>query len=275
MIIDAHTHLTKLKSSIYSESYENNLDLLLREVGDSGVGHVVVLAGIGKTETIDIDTGTLVKLSAGHENVSVIAGMDIGYTAEDLVELEGWVEKGKIVGIKFYPGYQYFYPSDERCKPIFDIALRYDVPVIFHSGNTAGPAGYMGNSKVKYAMPIHVDDVASDFPELKIIIAHIGNPWLIDCGEVLYKNPNVYADISGLFDRESFDGPPEELQILARKIKEMLVYVGSEKKLLFGTDWPHGPIKPHVEFAKSLGLSQEGQDHMFYKNATELFKIKI
>lgn len=74
-----------------------------------------------------------------------------------------------------------------------EIAIEYDVPVMFRPGDTYAPTG-----RVKYSRPLHIDDVAADFPELKIVICHVGNPWIKDCMEMVYKNQNGYADISGL-----------------------------------------------------------------------------
>ena len=132
-------------------------------------------------------------------------------------------------------------------------------------------AGYVSNPKVRYSHPLNIDDVAADLPNLKIIIAHMGNPWLVDCAELLYKNPNVYADISGLIVGEDLESPYGDL--MRSRIKEMINYIGSENKLLYGTDWPLAPMKTYIEFANSLGLSQEGQDYLFFKNAINLFKL--
>ena len=197
MIIDSHTHIGKLPNSLYSESYQKNFELILKEAKDSKVDKVIIIAGLEKKDGFNLSTKSLIDLIKDNSNVYAVAGIDvINYQEEDISDLEDYLKHKKIVAIKLYTGYQHFYPSDERCKPIYELCLKYDVPVIFHSGDTL--AGYVSNPKIKYSHPINIDDVAADLPELKIIIAHMGNPWLIDCAEVMYKNPNVYADISGL-----------------------------------------------------------------------------
>jgi uncharacterized protein len=269
MIIDSHVHIGKLSGGLYAESYEKNLELVLKEAKENGVDHLIILAGLEKEDGFNLTTQSLIDLTANHKSVHTVAGININYDKDYLTQLENWLIDKQIVGIKFYTGYQHYYPSDERCNPIYDIALKYDVPVIFHSGDTL--AGYVSNPKVRYSHPLNIDDVAADLPDLKIIIAHMGNPWLVDCGELLYKNPNVYADISGLIVGEDLDSPYGDL--MRSKIKEMIHYIGSENKLLYGTDWPLAPMKTYIKFAQSLNLSKEGQDNLFYKNALKLFKL--
>ncbi|MEK7118135.1 MAG: amidohydrolase family protein, partial [Patescibacteria group bacterium] len=148
--------------------------------------------------------------------------------------------------------------------------LNYDVPVIFHSGDTL--AGYVKNPKIKYSHPLHVDEVATDFPNLKIVMAHMGNPWLVDCAEILYKNPNVYADISGLVVGDNLNTPDGKLA--RRKILELIDYVG-QNKLLYGTDWPLAPMRTYLKFVKELGLSRASRDQLLYKNAVKVFGLNL
>src|SRR3989344_9385000 len=226
MIIDSHTHIGKLPNSLYSESYQKNLDLIVKEAKENKVEKIVVIAGLEKKDGLNVTTKSLLNLIKGHDNVYAVAGANIDYEKDDLNKLEMWLEEKKIVGIKFHTGYQHFYPSDERCKPIYELCLKYDVPVIFHSGDTL--SGYVPNPKIKYSHPIHIDDIATDFPDLKIIIAHMGNPWLIDCAEVLYKNENVYADISGLVIGDELRTPYGE--IMKKRIQELVEYTAPEFK---------------------------------------------
>ncbi len=142
------------------------------------------------------------------------------------------------------------------------------MPVIFHSGDTL--AGYVANPKIKYSHPIHIDEVATDFPKLKIIIAHMGNPWLVDCAEVLYKNPNVYADISGLVVGKDLKTPYGKL--MKRRIEELIAYVGSDK-LLYGTDWPLCPMKEYLRFVNALRISKAAKEKLFSQNAKKAFNF--
>ena len=269
MKIDAHTHIGKLPGSPYAESHEKNLALILNEAKESGVDALIIIAGLEKEDGRNPTTESLINLISGHKNVYAVAGIDINYEREYLVQLEKWLEEKQTIGIKFYTGYQHFYPNDERCTPLYKLCLKYDVPVIFHSGDTL--TGYMPNPKIKYSHPIHVDDTATDFPDLKIVIAHVGNPWLVDCAEILYKNPNVYADISGLVVEDDLHTAYGD--IMRKKIQELLEYISPQQKLLYGTDWPLCHMKQYIEFADTLGLKKEDWEKLFSGNAKAIFKI--
>lgn len=269
MKIDAHTHLGITPGSFNSESYEKNLDLILKEAKEGGVDALIVIAGFKKEDEFDLTTKSLIDLIFNHKNVYAIAGVDIDYEKEYLDQLEQWIKERKVVGVKFYTGYQHFYPNDERCLPIYKLCQKYDVPAVFHSGDTL--AGYVSNPKIKYSHPIHIDEVAADFPDLKLVIAHMGNPWLIDCAEILYKNPNVYADISGLVVGDELHTVYGE--IMKKRIKELIEYTASEFKLLYGTDWPLCHMKQYIEFANNLDLKKDDLEKLFSGNAKAVFKI--
>jgi len=98
----------------------------------------------------------------------------------------------------------------------------------------------------------------------------LGNPWIMDTAELLYKNDNVFTDISGLVVGEDLNTPYGEM--MKQKINE-LIHFSSDRKLLYGTDWPLATMDTYLRFARSLTMSPDGQDRMFYKNAVELFHI--
>ncbi len=90
---------------------------------------------------------------------------------------------------------------------------------MFHTGDTYNPRG-----KLRYAHPLNIDVVAVDNPGLKLVICHVGNPWILDCMETVYKNKNVYADISGLVlgDFES-----KFKKFVLRHVRDMILYAGT------------------------------------------------
>ena len=267
MIIDAHTHVGRWQTT---SSFEEILERLLQEMGKAGVDKSLVIAWI-KNDGNNVSTEKLVEMIQGKERLYAIGSIDLeNHEATDTDQLEKWLKEKKIVGIKIYLGYQHVYPYEEKCQPVYELCLKYDAPVVFHTGDTL--AGTVPNPKIKYAHPIHIDETATDFPNLKIIIAHLGNPWLTDCAEILYKNENVYADISGLVIGDDLASPYGDL--MRSRIKELIAYAG-ENKLLYGTDWPLTPMTPYIKFAKSLGLSSGALDRLFYKNAADLFNLKF
>ncbi len=273
MIIDAHVHIGRLHDSPYEAmTHEEIRDALVREMKRAGVGHALILPFFAK-KPISIETSLerVLSLVYGNPQLHAIGTIDmLEYTNKDLRVLEQLIKCQSIRGIKLYPGYQHIYPTDPHCIPIYKLCEKYNAPVIFHSGDTLSMPGR--SAKVKYSHPIHIDEVATDHPKLSIVMAHLGNPWLVDAAEVLYKNPNVYADISGLVVGESLKSTYGAL--MKERIEELMAY-SSPQKLLFGTDWPLISMKPYVEFAKSLKLSRQERDMIFYKNAARLFQISV
>lgn len=268
MIIDAHVHLGVVPSGPKIDRIKLLKDLL-KEARQNKISRVVIISGFRRKDVWDSSTSEIINLAKKLPNVSVVGSIDVvRRTKGDLAQLERWLKTKAIVGTKIYTGYQHIYPSDKRCAPIYRLCQKYNVPVIFHSGDTL--AGYVANPKIKYSHPIHIDEVATDFPKLKIIIAHMGNPWLVDCAEVLYKNPNVYADISGLVVGKDLKTPYGKL--MKRRIEELIAYVGSDK-LLYGTDWPLCPMKEYLRFVNALRISKAAKEKLFSQNAKKAFNF--
>ena len=126
-------------------------------------------------------------------------------------------------GIKLGPNYQHFDPLSEEAFRVFRRAEELGLPVLLHQGTS--PVRF---AELDYAHPRHIDKVAIAFPELRMILAHMGHPWQIDCLVVIRKHPHVYADISANFYR------PWSCYNAFRHATEW----GVLHKLLFGSDFP-------------------------------------
>jgi predicted TIM-barrel fold metal-dependent hydrolase len=201
-------------------------------------------------------------------NLFVVAGVSyLNYRESDLREIAEFLKEGKVKGLKIYPGYEPFYPWDHRMKVVCDLCREFDVPLMIHTGDT-----YAATGRLKYAHPLQVDELAVDNPDLKIVICHLGNPWFRDCMEVVYKNRNVYADISGLV-LGNFDSGFEKW--LRQQLEEIILYAGEPSYLLFGTDWPISSMESYVEFMKKLRMPQKDKNLILYQNAARLFRIPL
>ena len=99
-------------------------------------------------------------------------------------------------GIKLGANYQIFHPLESRVLAIYEQAQQYGLPILFHQGTSP-----VRMAPIRYAHPLLMDEVAMRYPDLKIIMAHMGHPWTVDTAVVIRKHPHVYADISGLFYR--------------------------------------------------------------------------
>jgi uncharacterized protein len=264
MIIDCHTHINNYHNDAVA-SLRECIDNLLLQMRRNRIDIALVLTSYkvtpGRPSTVDA-----VNATRHLPNVHVIAGISHVTLPElDLVQLRGFVADGAVRGFKIYPGYEPVYPGDAQFAPVYTLAAEMHVPVMVHCGDTFTPKG-----KLKYAHPLNVDDVAVDYPDVNFVICHLGTPWFRDTMEVVYKNSNVFTDISGLVlgdfnDRyESF---------IVKQLQEMLVYGMEPGKVLFGTDWPISSMESYLEFMEELPIPERDKNKIMYENAAELFRL--
>ena len=114
--------------------------------------------------------------------------------------------------------------------------------------------------------------MAVDHPRVKFVICHLGNPWLTDAMEVVYKNANVYADISGLVLGEFTQAFEDYMN---DEIEDVITYAGEPEKFLYGTDWPICSMKSYLEFARHLEIQPRDRDLLLYENSRRLFKLPL
>ncbi|MGI9101348.1 MAG: amidohydrolase family protein [Terriglobales bacterium] len=163
--------------------------------------------------------------------------------------------------IKIHPPHQLLYPNDylkgvKELEIIYRAAEANGIPVMFHTGTSVFPS-----ARNKYGDPIYVDDVAVDFPNLKILLAHGGRPlWMNTAFFLVRRHPNVYLDTSGI--------PPKTLLKYFPRLEEIAA------KSLFGTDWP-GPgvpdIKRNLDDFKALPLSDAARQQILSKTALTIW----
>jgi len=115
------------------------------------------------------------------------------FDRDHMDRVEEVLKLGKVKALKAYLGYLHYEPFSPGYRLYFMLAAKYKIPVIFHCGDT-----YSRTAKVKYAHPLKIDEVAVDYPDTRFVLAHFGNPWLQDAAQVIYKNKNVWADLSAI-----------------------------------------------------------------------------
>ena len=266
MIIDCHVHLNNYHEE-RSLELNDALEQLQHAMAESGVTYALVLTSY-LVNANRPSTAAVVRAVEAHANLGVVAGISfLHYRERDLRELADFLKDGLVKGLKLYPGYEPFYPHDHRLQVVYDLAEEFDVPVMIHCGDTYSPRG-----KLKYAHPLEVDEVAVDHPNVKLVICHLGNPWLVDCMEVVYKNKNVYADFSGLIlgqFTEAFEDYMEE------QIGEVILYAGEPDYFLYGSDWPICSMQSYVRFARQLKMTTPQRRAIMYENARTLFKLPL
>jgi uncharacterized protein len=153
----------------------------------------------------------------------------IGFAAVDPTHdnvcetLEHAIGDLKLRGVKLGPIYQNIHPMDERMLPVYSFCEKRNLPILIHQGTT-----FPRKAPLKFSLPILLEDVAMQFPDLKMVIAHMGHPWIDDTIVLIRKQPNFFADISALHYR------PWQFYNALISAKEY----GVLDKLLFGSDFP-------------------------------------
>jgi hypothetical protein len=162
------------------------------------------------------------------------------------------------------PGRQKFFPNDPSYYPIWEEAAKHDLVVLFHSGMMGAGAGTPGGRgyKLKYGHPIpYVDDVAADFPELRIVSAHPSWPWQAESLAMARHKSNVYIDLSGWAPKYF---PAELVQYASTILQD---------RSLFGSDWPAIPVERWLEEFDQLGLRPEIRRKIVLENAKALLRL--
>jgi predicted TIM-barrel fold metal-dependent hydrolase len=177
-------------------------------------------------------------------------------------EAQELVARG-VRGFKFHPNIQAFWPNDRSWYPLYEVIAEAGLIALFHSGTTGIGAGMPGGGgvKLKYSNPMLVDDVAADFPELDIILAHPSFPWQEEALAVAVHKPNVYIDLSGW-------SPKYFPEILVQYINTRL-----KDKMLFGSDYPLiTPDRWLADFEK-LEIRDEVRPLVLKENAVRLLGL--
>ena len=173
----------------------------------------------------------------------------IGFLSVDPTQ-EGWQDELReghqdlgLQGIKLLSMYAGFRPDDPSVEPLWRYAREHGLPVLLHTGTT-----FVSQAPLECTLPRHLDPVAIRFPDVKIILAHLGHPYEGECVAVIRKHPNVYADLSALHYR------PFQLYHSLMLVQEYGVW----DKLLFGTDYPFTTVDASLAGLRSLNNLLEG-----------------
>jgi predicted TIM-barrel fold metal-dependent hydrolase len=206
----------------------------------------------------------MAELCAQHSDILIpFASIDPAKGKTGAREARRLVEHFGVKGFKFHPTMQGFYPNDRNAYVLYEAIAEAGVPALFHTGQTGVGAGMRGGNgmRLKYSNPIHLDDVAVDFPDMKIVLAHPSFPWQEEALSVATHKPNVYIDLSG-WSPKYF--PP----ILVRYANSLLRH-----KVLFGSDWPAiTPDRWLADFER-LDIKPEVRPLILKENARKLLGI--
>jgi predicted TIM-barrel fold metal-dependent hydrolase len=202
-------------------------------------------------------------VSAAEGRLIAFATVDPWRQRRALLELERCLGLG-FRGLKVQPITQQFDVSDRRFYPIWDFCQQNDWPVLVHTGTTAVGAGTPGGNglKIKYGRPVpNLDDVAADFPRLRLIAAHFGWPWHLELMAVARHKKNVFVDLSGWAPKLI---PAEVLQYCDKVIPEQFV---------FGSDYPMLSVDRWMAEFEELDLKDSTRQGILFDNAARLLGI--
>jgi predicted TIM-barrel fold metal-dependent hydrolase len=183
--------------------------------------------------------------------------------AEGIKAAKRLIADYKVKGFKFHPSVQEFFPNDRQAYPLYEAIAEAKLPALFHTGQTGVGAGTRGGGgiRLKYSNPLYLDDVAADFPDMPIILAHPSFPWQEEALSVATHKPQVYIDLSG-WSPKYF--PP----ILVQYANTLL-----KNKVLFGSDYPVIAPEKWVEEFEKLPIKPEVRPLIMKENAARLLRL--
>ena len=227
---------------------------------------VVVFGLQAKASGAWVPNELIAEYAAAHPD-RIIGWASIDPNEPDAIDqLDHAVNTLKLRGLKLGPAYQHFDPTDRRHWPFFAAVQRLGIPVIWHQGTT-----FPSRAKLRWATPLLLEDIAMDFPDIRMIVAHLGHPWEEDLVALIRKAPNMYADISAVHYR-----PWRYWQAMVTAME-----YGVTHKLLLASDFPSATIDNVIAGLRNVNAIVEGtrfpqipkeiQDRIIHENWREAF----
>jgi predicted TIM-barrel fold metal-dependent hydrolase len=224
--------------------------------------------------TVDAETQTgraavrneeIAEVAAANADVLIpFASVDPGKGARAVAEARRLIDDHGVKGFKFHPNVQAFFPNDRSVYPLYEVIAEARLPALFHTGHSGIGTGLPGGGgiRLKYSNPIHVDDVAVDFPELPIVLAHPSFPWQDEALSIALHKEQVWIDLSG-WSPKYF---PEQLIRYANTLLK--------DRVLFGSDFPLiTPDRWLADFAEA-GFKDEVRPLVLKENAARLLGLR-
>ena len=210
------------------------------------------------------DNFEVAELAAEHADVLIpFASIDPARGAAGVAQARRLIADFGVRGFKFHPGTQAFYPNDRMAYPLYEVIAEHGLVALFHTGQTGVGAGTRGGGgiRLKYSNPLYIDDVAADFPDMDIIMAHPSFPWQDEALSIAIHKPRVYIDLSGWSPK--YFSP------------KLVQYAGSllRHKVLFGTDFPVITPERWIDDFENVSIKPEVRPLIMKENAARLFGL--
>jgi len=212
----------------------------------------------------NITNEEVAELAHQHADVAIpFASINPHRGAEGVRAAKRLISEYKVKGFKFHPSTQAFFPNDRLAYPLYEVIAEAKLPALFHTGQTGAGAGMRGGGgiRLKYSNPLYLDDVAVDFPDMPIILAHPSFPWQEEALSVATTKPQVYIDLSG-WSPKYF--PPILVQYANTLLKD---------KVLFGSDYPVITPERWMADFDTIGIKPEVKPKILKENAAKLLGL--
>jgi uncharacterized protein len=272
--IDTHVHLeTELEDNAANEAAQKyfgksgakaNRYELAEYYRSRKIGCVVFTVDERLTGRPPIPNDEIAAFAAENSDIMfAFASVDPTRGPEAVVEAKRLIAAGGIRGFKLHPPLQQFHPNDKSVYPFYEVINEAKLPVIMHTGHSGIGTGMPGGGgvRLKYGNPMDIDDVAVDFPDMPIIMAHPSFPWQDEAISVCLHKPQVYIDLSG-WSPKYFS--PTLIQYANTLLKH---------KMLFGSDYPLiAPDRWLADFEK-IAIKDEVRPLILKENALRLFGL--
>ena len=206
----------------------------------------------------------VVEFATANRDIAIpFASIDPTRGNEGLAEAKRLVSAGVVRGLKLHPPVQQFVPNDRIAYPLYEIFAEARLPVLFHTGHSGIGTGLPGGGgvRLKYGNPLPIDDVAVDFPDMPIIMAHPSFPWQDEAISICLHKPNVYIDLSG-WSPKYF--APQLVQYANTLLKH---------KVLFGSDYPLITPDRWMTDLEKIEIRDEVRPLILKENARKLLGI--
>jgi hypothetical protein len=270
VVVDCHTHPAFESELFRLYAADGKVDFtlsgLLAEMRAARVEAAAIYASYVPEFTVTNEM--LLEMAKGHPNLIPVGSFDP--MDPDIPRLRKYVAERRLRGLKMYTGYWGFYPWERRFEGVFDLCERHGIPLFIHTGDTL-----TRNGRIKYSRPVHVDELAVNRPGLRIVICHLGLPWIDEAAEVAYKNERVMVDLSGLYVERGAPYRAAFLEKISERIEYAISYIGDVKgKVIFGSDWPLARMRGVIGFVQGLRIRVDDKMLILERNAKELFGLE-
>jgi predicted TIM-barrel fold metal-dependent hydrolase len=283
MIVDVHTHVWRFPEDFSddfltqaSQRAKANTTLNMEvtyEAYRASIPHgeqvtTIVFGGKARLSGLWVDDRYVAQCVTDH------ADTRLGFLSIDPTQA-GWQEEMHfghqqlgLKGIKLMPMYAGFFPQDKLLDPLWSYATRHNLPVLLHTGTN-----FVSQSPLECTLPRNLDAVAARFPDVKVIMAHVGHPYSGDCIVTARKHANVYTDIGAIHYR------PYQFYNTLTLVQEYGIW----DKLLFATDYPFTTVTATIDALRCINRFSEGTnlplldedeiERMIYRETLTLLEI--